>query len=53
MHELTAYRDYRSTEDLTCWRSASGFEVDFVLGDHTAIETKAKRSASPTHGRSE
>lgn len=41
MHELTAYRDYRSGEPLSFWRSTSGFEVDFILGDHTAIELKA------------
>jgi predicted AAA+ superfamily ATPase len=40
-HELTSYRDYRSGEPLAYWRSTSGFEVDFVLGDHTAIEVKA------------
>ena len=25
----------------------SGFEVEFILGDHTAIEVKAKKSVSP------
>jgi uncharacterized protein len=29
------------------WRSASGYEVDFVLGDHTAIEVKAKENVAP------
>lgn len=42
MHELSAYADYVSGEPLRYWRSASGFEVDFLLGDHTAIEVKAK-----------
>ena len=28
-------------------RSTSGFEVDFILGDHTAIEVKAKETVSP------
>ena len=42
MHELVCYRDYRSGEPLHYWRSRSGFEVDFLLGDHTAIELKAK-----------
>jgi len=41
MHELSAYRDYRSGEPISFWRSTSGFEVDFILGDHTAIEVKA------------
>lgn len=46
MHELMAYRDYVSGEPLSHWRSTSGFEVDFVLGDHTAIEVKAKETVS-------
>jgi len=41
MHELVSYRDYRSGEPLAYWRSTSGFEVDFIIGDHTAIEVKA------------
>ncbi len=28
-------------------RSTSGFEVDFIIGDHTAVEVKAKESVSP------
>ena len=47
MHELVAYRDYISGEPLHYWRSTSGFEVDFILGDHTAIEVKAKETVSP------
>lgn len=47
MHELMAYRDYVSGEPLSYWRSTSGFEVDFILGDHTAIEVKAKETVSP------
>jgi uncharacterized protein len=43
-HELNCYRDYLSGEPIHHWRSASGFEVDFLLGEHTAIEVKAKRS---------
>ncbi len=43
-HELQAYRDYVSGQSLSFWRSASGFEVDFILGDHTAVEVKAKRT---------
>jgi hypothetical protein len=41
LHGLVCYRDYRSGEPLSYWRSTSGFEVDFVIGDHTAIELKA------------
>ena len=43
-HELFCYRDYVSAEPVHHWRSASGFEVDFMLGEHTAIEVKAKES---------
>jgi predicted AAA+ superfamily ATPase len=42
MHELVSHRDYVSGEPLGYWRSTSGFEVDFVIGDHTAVEVKAK-----------
>ena len=41
MNELVSWRDYVSSERLSYWRSASGFEVDFLLGEHTAIELKA------------
>lgn len=44
MHELISYRDYVSGERLHFWRSASGYEVDFLVGDHTAIEVKAKEN---------
>jgi uncharacterized protein len=47
MHELVCYRDNVSEEPLRFWRSTSGFEVDFILGDHTAIEVKAKPNLSP------
>ena len=49
MHELKAYSDYRSSDDLRYWRSLSGFEVDFILGDHTAIEVKATRTVTADH----
>jgi uncharacterized protein len=47
-NELLAHRDYVSGEPLAYWRSTSGFEVDFLIGDHTAIEVKAKPNIS-TH----
>ncbi len=47
LHELVAWRDYLSGETIRYWRSTSGFEVDFILGDHTAIEVKAKDNVSP------
>lgn len=46
MHELLCYRDYVSGETLSFWRSSSGFEVDFIIGDHTAVEAKAKKNLS-------
>lgn len=49
MHELTAYADYHSADDIRYWRSTSGFEVDFILGDHTAIEIKATRTVTNDH----
>jgi predicted AAA+ superfamily ATPase len=52
MQELVAYRDYVSGEPLSHWRSASGFEVDFILEDHTAIEVKAKPAVSADDLRS-
>ena len=45
-HELAAHRDYGASEPLAYWRSTSGFEVDFLIGDHTAIEVKATRNVS-------
>jgi predicted AAA+ superfamily ATPase len=52
MHELVCHRDYVSDEPLRYWRSASGFEVDFIMGDHTAVEVKAKKTVSPQDLRS-
>jgi predicted AAA+ superfamily ATPase len=46
MHELRSHSDYVSGEPLSFWRSTSGFEVDFIIGDHTAVEIKAKENVS-------
>jgi uncharacterized protein len=46
IHELMSYSDYVSGESLSYWRSTSGFEVDFIIGDHTAVEVKAKENVS-------
>jgi uncharacterized protein len=51
-HELLAHRDYTSGSPLTYWRSASGFEVDFLIGDRTAVEVKAKEHVAPADLRS-
>lgn len=43
LHELRSWIDYnRRNDHLHYWRSRSGYEVDFLIGDHTAIEVKAK-----------
>ncbi len=52
MHELTSFSDYISGEQLSYWRSTSGFEVDFIIGDHTAVEVKAKENLSPNDFKS-
>ncbi len=51
-HELMCHRDYTGGEPISYWRSTSGFEVDFLLGDHTAIEVKAKEHVSDRDLRS-
>ena len=45
--ELRAYLDYNELDESLCyWRSASNFEVDFVIGNSVAIETKTTRNPS-------
>jgi len=46
MHELKSYSSYVTGEGLSHWRSSSGIEVDFIIGDHTAVEAKAKENLS-------
>jgi uncharacterized protein len=46
-HELISSRDYRSDARVSYWRSTTGFEVDFIIDDHTAVEAKAKTSVTP------
>jgi uncharacterized protein len=52
LHELLSYTDYVSGEPLSYWRSTSGFEVDFIIGDHTGVEAKAKENVSAQDVRS-
>lgn len=51
--ELTAHSHYSGKKyPVTFWRTASQFEVDFVLGDHeAAIEVKGTGLARPHHYR--
>ena len=46
-HELKTFVDYHSLEEVSYWRSTSGFEVDFILADTTAIEVKASKTIGP------
>jgi predicted AAA+ superfamily ATPase len=52
LHELMSYRDYASGDPISFWRSTSGYEVDFLIGDHTAVEVKAKAHVGPQDLRS-
>jgi uncharacterized protein len=40
--EIKTYADYNGGQDLCYWRSTSGYEVDFILNNTTAIEVKGK-----------
>jgi predicted AAA+ superfamily ATPase len=52
LHELVCHRDYAGGSAISHWRSASGHEVDFVLGDHAAVEVKAKANVAERELRS-
>lgn len=46
--DLRAYLSYtRSPDELRYWRSIHGQEVDYLIGDHTAVEVKSTRRVSP------
>jgi len=48
--EIRAYLSYSRIKDpLTFWRTTHGFEVDYLIGDHTAIEVKSTHKISPRH----
>jgi predicted AAA+ superfamily ATPase len=50
--ELRAHAGYRGSRagEITYWRTASGLEVDFVLGDAaTAIEAKSTDAPTTAH----
>lgn len=51
--ELRAYQAYRNPElDIRYWRTSTGFEVDFILGDmDVAIEVKGSARIHSTHTR--
>ena len=46
--ELRACLSYKKVRaSLRYWRSKSGFEVDFLIGDKTAIEVKSSKKITP------
>jgi predicted AAA+ superfamily ATPase len=48
--ELSSFLSYRRLKKpMTFWRSTHGYEVDFLIGDHTAIEVKATQRISSHH----
>jgi predicted AAA+ superfamily ATPase len=51
--ELRAYQAYRNPElDIRYWRTSTGFEVDFILGDmNLAIEVKGSQKVHSAHMR--
>jgi uncharacterized protein len=50
-HEIYAHSKYSGLNyPISYWRTSSGMEVDFILGDHqVAIEVKATDQANPRH----
>ncbi len=44
MHEQMSSSDYLSGEPLGDWLSTSGLDADCLIGDHTAIEVKARQT---------
>lgn len=53
-HELCAHNEYAGAHrELSYWRTASGFEVDFIVGDmQLAVECKASKVITPPHTKS-
>ncbi|MFA4891518.1 MAG: DUF4143 domain-containing protein [Candidatus Gracilibacteria bacterium] len=51
LQELIAHSHYSGKDyKISYWRSVSGFEVDFILGDHEiAIEVKGSLEVQPRH----
>ncbi len=51
--ELKAYQAYKNPElDIRYWRTSTGFEVDFILGDmNVAVEVKGSHRVHSKHAR--
>lgn len=48
--EIGAWLDYsRSFDELRYWRSVNDQEVDFIIGDHTAVEVKSTTRVTSRH----
>lgn len=48
--ELRAYLSYhRKLDEMMYWRSINGQEVDYLIGEHTAIEVKATTKVTQKH----
>ena len=48
--EIKAYLSYfRKDESLCFWQSTYGHEVDFIIGDQSAVEVKSAKRVSRTH----
>ena len=48
--EIKAYLSYfRKDDSLEYWQSLYGYEVDFIIGGHTAIEVKTSKKISKKH----
>lgn len=49
--EITTHSSYSEKfYPVSYWRTTSGIEVDFILGDHeVAVEAKATEQANPSH----
>lgn len=45
-HEIKTFADYNKLGEVCYWRTQTGFEVDFILGDSIAIESKAKENVT-------
>lgn len=48
INEIKAYLSYKGRDESLCyWRSTSGYEVDIVIGNDIAIETKSSKALVP------
>jgi len=45
-HELNAYSHYNKLDDICYWRSKSGYEVDFIINNSTAVEVKVTKNVT-------